>query len=571
LDTDSSIFIRYGVKEIMESVRSIIGNQFDKYLDLYSGEGNLAMIVTEMFKLKQMTALESDIDCYLKGKQKFRATPSMKFILQSATASPHFNEKFDLITAIPGVANAQKCLTISHKYLEDNGFLVLISGAQDSMLETLRNHNWKLFEEIRNDNITAFILQKITPVATRRSARIIERIVRQPPIMGQSTREQTESKKIILSVGRNLIEFTPINESPKFDWSGNWSGDELDAVEEELRQLLEYQVLEPLNSSEVTHKTIDTLMLTTRKVNSKGEFIKWKGRLVARGDHTETSTDNYAPTSAYNSFILTLNHAAINKFGIDIIDIKGAYLHSDLEDDVLIKFSRVLTSILVRIDPNLVKFVSEGRLICKLRKALYGLRQSAIAWYKKLAEILTHAGFTVATYDAALFTKKIGNEIHLVDTHSDDLISVGPDESRAKLHNYLRMELGNDDVTIQENVQQASILGLWLERQDGIIELSCPKLLDTITTGIERDSDTPYTTNFGDIDRSEDANLNDSRWFKSTLMKINFLLRVRPEVGFDKKTPEGLRISKINKGLYICNITQLIFPKCISRCKLRGS
>jgi len=278
------------------------------------------------------------------------------------------------------------------------------------------------------------------------------------------------------------------------------------------------------------------MMITTKKVDSLGQFQKWKGRLVARGDRTSVEGDNYAPTSAFNSFILTINHAAMHNHSIDIIDIKGAYLHSDISEDVQIKFSRTLSDILIGLDPTLKVYLNHGKLICKLKKALYGLRQSAKAWYDKLSQILISAGFQKAEYDAALFTRGTGIDMHLVDTHSDDIISAGPEHSRKALHKHLIDQIGEEDVTYQESVTQTSVLGLWLNRKGKIIELSCPKLIDQITEGITTKADTPYTFDLNEEDSSGQANQNEQKWFRSNLMKINFVLRTRPELKFAVST-----------------------------------
>ena len=63
--------------------------------------------------------------------------------------------------------------------------------------------------------------------------------------------------------------------------------------------------------------------------------------------------------------------------------------------------------------------------MCKLRKALYGLRQAPRAWYGKIAEFLTHCGYSVTSADSSLFVKAKGGRTAIVLVYVDDLIITG--------------------------------------------------------------------------------------------------------------------------------------------------
>ncbi|XP_019056135.1 PREDICTED: uncharacterized protein LOC109115933 [Nelumbo nucifera] len=63
--------------------------------------------------------------------------------------------------------------------------------------------------------------------------------------------------------------------------------------------------------------------------------------------------------------------------------------------------------------------------VCKLRKALYGLKQAPRAWYGKIAEFLTHSGYSVIPEDSRLFVKASGRKLAIVLVYVDDLIIIG--------------------------------------------------------------------------------------------------------------------------------------------------
>ena len=59
----------------------------------------------------------------------------------------------------------------------------------------------------------------------------------------------------------------------------------------------------------------------------------------------------------------------------------------------------------------------------KLKKALYGLKQAPRAWYERLRDFLLSKGFIMGKVDTTLFTKKIGNDLFMLQIYVDD---VGP-------------------------------------------------------------------------------------------------------------------------------------------------
>jgi hypothetical protein len=57
-----------------------------------------------------------------------------------------------------------------------------------------------------------------------------------------------------------------------------------------------------------------------------------------------------------------------------------------------------------------------------LRKALYGLKQAPRAWYERSRDFLLSKGFIMGKVDTTLFTKKIGNDLFVLQIYIDDII-----------------------------------------------------------------------------------------------------------------------------------------------------
>ena len=63
--------------------------------------------------------------------------------------------------------------------------------------------------------------------------------------------------------------------------------------------------------------------------------------------------------------------------------------------------------------------------VCKLKKALYGLKRASMTWYDKMDNFLTSLGFTKSKVDSNLYYKvEDGNPVMLL-LYVDDLFVTG--------------------------------------------------------------------------------------------------------------------------------------------------
>jgi hypothetical protein len=60
--------------------------------------------------------------------------------------------------------------------------------------------------------------------------------------------------------------------------------------------------------------------------------------------------------------------------------------------------------------------------VYKLQKALYGLKQAPRAWYERLRNFLLSKGFMMGKVDTTLFTKKVRNNLFMLQIYVDDII-----------------------------------------------------------------------------------------------------------------------------------------------------
>ena len=94
------------------------------------------------------------------------------------------------------------------------------------------------------------------------------------------------------------------------------------------------------------------------------------------------------------------------------VDIKGAYLNGELNDNEVLYMQ-----FLPGYKPH-----DAGTRVLRLKKTLYGLKQSGHRWYQKLSSIFDSFNFTKCSVDQAVFFKAdtLKNEITVVAVHIDD-------------------------------------------------------------------------------------------------------------------------------------------------------
>ena len=79
----------------------------------------------------------------------------------------------------------------------------------------------------------------------------------------------------------------------------------------------------------------------------------------------------FSPVVKMNSIRVVLSLAASMDLEIEQLDVKTAFLHGDLEEEIYMQ------------QPEGFKVKSKEDLVCKLKKSLYGLKQAPRQWYKR--------------------------------------------------------------------------------------------------------------------------------------------------------------------------------------------
>jgi hypothetical protein len=63
--------------------------------------------------------------------------------------------------------------------------------------------------------------------------------------------------------------------------------------------------------------------------------------------------------------------------------------------------------------------------VCRLKKALYGLKKAPRSWYGRIDSVLTSLGFTKSKVDSNLYFKVMNDEPTIFLLYVDDLFLIG--------------------------------------------------------------------------------------------------------------------------------------------------
>ncbi|GJR50455.1 retrovirus-related pol polyprotein from transposon TNT 1-94 [Tanacetum coccineum] len=136
-------------------------------------------------------------------------------------------------------------------------------------------------------------------------------------------------------------------------------------------------------------------------------------RLVVRGYHQEEGIDfeeSFTLVARIEAIMIFLAYVAHKSFIVFQMDVKTAFLHGSLKEDVYV------------CQPEGFIDADHPSHVYKLKKALYGSKQAPRAWYDKLSKFLLHNHFNKGTIDLTLFIRCFDDDILVVQVYVDDII-----------------------------------------------------------------------------------------------------------------------------------------------------
>ncbi len=183
----------------------------------------------------------------------------------------------------------------------------------------------------------------------------------------------------------------------------------------------EYEALTANKTWELTElprdrKAIKNKWVYKIKQNADGSIARYKARLVAKGFTQKEGIDfneTFAPVVKITTLRTMLALATLKSYNVKQMDISIAFLHADVEEELYME------------QPKGFEQSGKEQLVCRLKKSLYGLKQSGRNWNRTLDSWLRAYGMTVSQVDPCLYTKKTQeNEFLALATYVNDIITI---------------------------------------------------------------------------------------------------------------------------------------------------
>ena len=141
------------------------------------------------------------------------------------------------------------------------------------------------------------------------------------------------------------------------------------------------------------------------KTDAEGSVERFKSRLVAQGFSQKLGIDydeTFFPVPRFESVRTVIALEVQNNLKLHQIDVTNAFLNDDLRDEVYMK--------------QLGGFVVKGQehLVCKLKRSIYGLKQSSRCWNTVLDQHLKKTAFVQTVSDSCIYVASEGEMFGLL-------------------------------------------------------------------------------------------------------------------------------------------------------------
>nr|GEX58051.1 ribonuclease H-like domain, reverse transcriptase, RNA-dependent DNA polymerase [Tanacetum cinerariifolium] len=270
------------------------------------------------------------------------------------------------------------------------------------------------------------------------------------------------------------------------------------------------------------HKAIGLKWLFKTKKDANRNIIKHKARLVAKGyiqEHGIDFEEVFAPVARMETIRLLLAITANNKWKVHHLDVKSAFLHRDLKEEVYVTQPE-----------GFIKRQDNGK-VYRFIKALYGLRQAPSAWNIKLDNTLKSLDFKKCALEQVIYTKTSKDSTLLIGVYVDDLIITGTPKK----------EIDKFKAQMEENFEMSDLgllayyLGIEVTQTDGDISIKQSAyankilkeagMLDCNETLIPMDPGTRLT-------KVTEGTMVNSTEYRSLIGCLRYLLHTRPDLSY---------------------------------------
>lgn len=316
------------------------------------------------------------------------------------------------------------------------------------------------------------------------------------------------------------------------------------AMEEEMASMKKHKVWDVVPRQK-GKRVIKSKWIFNIKENLNLNERQYKARLVAMGcgqrpgyDYCET----FAPTIRMETMRILFSISAEVKRKLKIYDVKTAFLHGKLSEEVFMEL------------PD--GYENKNDRVCKLNKSIYGLKQASKCWNDCLTNILLNSGLKQSYEDPCLFYVREREDFLYCGVHVDDMATVSSsDEYEKKFMNKVKSK-----VEIKDIGEGKSILGMEIEYGENKLYVHqkdyIRQLLHTYGMTDCNVAATPVDIN-QKLENHEGSEECDVRSFQELIGKLMYLsVATRPDISFAmsylsqfNKNPKRMHMTALKRVL----------------------
>ena len=156
----------------------------------------------------------------------------------------------------------------------------------------------------------------------------------------------------------------------------------------------------------------------------------------------------FSPVVKHSSIRILLSIVVMHDYELQQLDVKTAFLHGELEEDIYMH------------QPEGFIIPGKENLVCKLKKSLYGLKQSPRQWYKRFDTFMLSQGFKRSNYDSCVYLKITTHSAIYLLLYVDDMLIASKD--KAEIEN-LKRQLSRE-FEMKDLGDAKKILGMEISR-----------------------------------------------------------------------------------------------------------
>ena len=300
---------------------------------------------------------------------------------------------------------------------------------------------------------------------------------------------------------------------------------EVAGMDKEMSSLKHFDVFEERLESECTAEELQSAISTKWVKRPKGDGIKC--RVCVRGfdQVVEDADDTFASTPSLTTLKLLLVLAITRDWFVLAGDVSTAFLHALLEEVVHV------------IPPR--EYYPQGGVLWKLKRAMYGLKQSPKAWQLHFASVTSKLGFRRLKSDANLYYHP-ELKVYLL-CYVDDLLLFGKKEPCRHLFTELQKELLLREEGTLLPGETINFLGRTITRREDSVEISMStsyvdKMLDEMDMKTCSPSNTPGTDALRKKMESEELlSEHDHKRYRRVVGQLLWLSSIRPDIQYSVK------------------------------------